>query len=99
MELLNEILGDRIISKNGIILWPPRSPDLNACDFFLWGHLKQKLYRTEMNDIEELKFRIQKEIADIKPDKLQKVFENFKNKLKFVWRYGKHKTDVIFKSK
>ncbi|GFW82231.1 transposable element Tcb2 transposase [Trichonephila clavipes] len=22
-------------------LWPPRSPDLNPCEFWLWGHLKQ----------------------------------------------------------
>ena len=23
------------IGKNGPVLWPPRSPDLNPCDFFL----------------------------------------------------------------
>ncbi|KAJ8962740.1 hypothetical protein NQ318_001138, partial [Aromia moschata] len=26
------------------ISWPPRSPDLNPCDFFIWGDLKQKVY-------------------------------------------------------
>ncbi len=24
--------------------WPPRSPDLNPCDFFLWGYLKDRVY-------------------------------------------------------
>ena len=24
--------------------WPPRSPDLTPCDFFLWGYLKAKVY-------------------------------------------------------
>ena len=23
--------------------WPPRSPDLNPCDFYLWGYLKSRL--------------------------------------------------------
>jgi hypothetical protein len=35
--VFGEINGeDRIISKG---LWPLRSPDLNACDFYLWGKL------------------------------------------------------------
>ena len=27
------------VSKNDspLLLWPPRSPDLTPCDFFLWG--------------------------------------------------------------
>ncbi|KAJ8944789.1 hypothetical protein NQ318_003657, partial [Aromia moschata] len=25
-------------------VWPPRSPDLNKCDFFLWGKLKEFVY-------------------------------------------------------
>ncbi len=25
-------------------MWPPRSPDLNPCDYFLWGFLKDKIY-------------------------------------------------------
>jgi hypothetical protein len=27
-----------------LIPWPPRSPDLIPCDFFLWGYVKDKLY-------------------------------------------------------
>ncbi|GFS78129.1 uncharacterized protein TNCV_1107511 [Trichonephila clavipes] len=32
---------ERVISHQFRHLWPPRSPDLNPCDFWLWGHLKQ----------------------------------------------------------
>ncbi|GFU26238.1 uncharacterized protein TNCV_5106491 [Trichonephila clavipes] len=32
---------ERVISRQFHHLWPPRSPDLNSCDFWLWGHLKQ----------------------------------------------------------
>lgn len=34
MDLLKEFFGNRIISKNAEIAWPPRSPDLTAPDFF-----------------------------------------------------------------
>jgi hypothetical protein len=29
------------IGRDDLILWPPRSPDLNTCDFFVWGYMKQ----------------------------------------------------------
>ncbi len=35
---------DNGIGRGGPISWPPRSPDLTPCDFFLWGHIKSKIY-------------------------------------------------------
>ena len=37
---LNRRFGQRWIGRGGPIPWPPRSPDLNPLDFFLWGHMK-----------------------------------------------------------
>ena len=34
---LNSKFGNKFIDKD---LWPPRSPDLHPCDFYLWGYLK-----------------------------------------------------------
>ncbi|GFX52349.1 uncharacterized protein TNCV_4323671 [Trichonephila clavipes] len=31
---------ERVISRQFRHPWPPRSPDLNPCDFWLWGYLK-----------------------------------------------------------
>jgi hypothetical protein len=42
MELLNEIFGERVISRN---LWPPLSPDLTPSHFYLWTAEKSALYR------------------------------------------------------
>ena len=28
---------NRVVSRNGDIPWPPLSPDLTPCDYFLWG--------------------------------------------------------------
>ena len=44
MEWLSTRFQDRIISRNAEFLWPPYSPDLNPCDFYLWGYLKSKVY-------------------------------------------------------
>jgi hypothetical protein len=47
-------LENRGIGRNGPVLWPTRSTDLSPCDFFLWGHLKQIVYETPVNSVEEL---------------------------------------------
>ena len=33
-----------LISQNSSFGWPPYSPDLNPCDYYLWGYLKSKVY-------------------------------------------------------
>ena len=43
MRVLNEMFSARMISRRGNTEWSARSPDLNACDFFLWGYLKSKV--------------------------------------------------------
>ncbi|GBN93660.1 hypothetical protein AVEN_24970-1 [Araneus ventricosus] len=44
-QLLNLHFGnDRINSHNFATAWPPRSPDMNPCDFWLWGCLKDVVY-------------------------------------------------------
>ena len=32
------------IGRNGLIAWPPRSPDLTLLDLFLWGYVKDEVY-------------------------------------------------------
>ena len=46
--------------------WPPRTPDLTPCDFFLWGHLKSKVYSTPHQNLEEPKERIEIEMTELK---------------------------------
>ena len=31
---------ERWIGRGGPAAWPPRSPDINPLDFFLWGYVK-----------------------------------------------------------
>jgi len=41
------------IGRGGRIPWPPRSPDLNPIDFFVWGFLKSLVYSQEVHTVEE----------------------------------------------
>lgn len=57
-DFLNQEQGRRWIGRAGPVAWPPRSPDLNPLDFFVWGYLKTEVYRTEVDTIDELRQRI-----------------------------------------
>ena len=43
-ELLNEMYQNRVVAIHHNTEWPARSPDLSACDFFLWSYLKNKVF-------------------------------------------------------
>lgn len=55
---LDLIFPNRWIGRLGPIPWPPRSPDLTALDFFLWGFLKDRVFRTIPQTIQEMENRI-----------------------------------------
>jgi hypothetical protein len=52
INVLNEVFENRLISRR---LWPARCPDLNPCDFYLWGNLKDKVYSNNPHTLVELK--------------------------------------------
>ena len=42
--------------------WADRSPDLNPLDYFVWGYLKDNLYRPKPRTMAALKDRIRREM-------------------------------------
>jgi len=36
---------NRLIIRNGPVLWPPISPNLNLLDFYFWGYAKDFMYQ------------------------------------------------------
>jgi len=69
-----------LISLRGDVEWPARSPDLSPCDIFLWGYLKEKVFKHRPRSLEDLKERIQQEIDPIPPDLTWRVM-NFRERL------------------
>jgi len=70
-----------LISLGGDVEWPARSPDLSPCDVFLWGYLKEKVFKHRPRSLEDLKERIQQEIDSIPPELTRKVMKNFWERL------------------
>jgi len=55
MQYIKVNLNDFIPSA----LWPPNSPpDLNTVDYTVWSVLQERVYHTEISDVDELKRRI-----------------------------------------
>ncbi|GBM97317.1 hypothetical protein AVEN_187547-1, partial [Araneus ventricosus] len=63
----------QVIVYGGCIEWPPRSPDLNPLDFFLWGYIKQRVYTTSPPTLQELRNRITDACARVSPAMLYNV--------------------------
>ncbi len=61
MEFLQEFFDD------GLISWPARSPDLTPLDFFLWGYVKDNVFKHNPATIAELKTLITEAVAEITP--------------------------------
>lgn len=93
MAAIRQLFGERVISENGNIQWPPRFPDLSACDFFLWGRHKSQVFLSRPATTEELKGKIREEISEIPVEMLCLT----KRLLECLHRRGAHLQDVIFK--
>ena len=63
---LQQLFPNRVCALGHNPEWPPRSPDLTPCDFFLWGYLKAKVYITPPRDLDELEDRIRLEFVRLR---------------------------------
>ncbi|GFT38085.1 transposable element Tc3 transposase [Trichonephila clavipes] len=77
IDLLKDTFGDRLISRFGPVNWPPRSCDLTPLDYFLWGYVKSLVYVVKPQTFDHLEDNIRRVIADMRPQMLEKVIENW----------------------
>ena len=88
-DYLKDKFGDQFIGKKQ---WPPRSPDLNPCDYFLWGYLKSKVYKPLPYTLDQLKANITREIRNINNSVLNSTFFNFSKRCDLIIeKNGGHK--------
>ncbi|GFX15252.1 putative LOC100569746 [Trichonephila clavipes] len=84
IDLLKDTFGDRLISRFGPVNWPPRSCDLTPLDYFLWGYVKALVYADKPQTLDHLEDNIRRVIADIRPQMLEKVIENWTSRLDYI---------------
>ncbi|GFW45610.1 transposable element Tcb2 transposase [Trichonephila clavipes] len=67
IDLLKDTFGDRLISRFGLVNWPPRSCDLTPLHYFLWGYVKSLVYVDKPQTLDHLEDNIRRVIADMWP--------------------------------
>lgn len=88
-EILFKKFGTRVIGlgfekfHDGGIIWPPYSPDLNPCDFFLFGYLKDTIYKDNPQTLADLEKAIRKAINRIDADMIERVYKSFVRRLEY----------------
>lgn len=93
-RFLNESLPQRWIGRMGnadlaLQFWPPRSPDLTVCDFFLWGYVKDAVYVPPLPmNLNELRNRLTAAVNSVTQDILQRVWDEFSYRLDVVRAAG-----------
>ncbi|GFX16796.1 uncharacterized protein TNCV_2517761 [Trichonephila clavipes] len=98
IDLLKDTFGDRLISRFGPVNWPPRSCDLTPLDYFLWGYVKSLVYADKPQTLDHLEDNIRRVIADIRPQMLEKVIENWTSRLDYIRASrGSPRLEIIFK--
>lgn len=71
----------RWIGRRGPIDWPARSPDLSPMDFFVWGVLKDMVYKEKPRTIPDLRRLINDKFATIDVEVCQKVCRSVASRL------------------
>ncbi|GFV31001.1 putative DD41D transposase [Trichonephila clavipes] len=98
IDLLKDTFGDRLISRFGPVNWPQRSCDLTPLDYFLWGYVKSLVYADNSQTLDYLEDNIRRVIADIRPQMLEKVIENWTSRLDYIRAScGSPMPEIIFK--
>ncbi|GFT82275.1 transposable element Tcb2 transposase [Trichonephila clavipes] len=98
IDLLKDTFVDRLISRFGPVNWPPRSCDLTPLDYFLWGYVKSLVYADKPQTLDHLEDNIRRVIADIRPQMLEKVIENWTSRLDYIRaNRGSPMPEIIFK--
>ena len=80
-DWLKSKFGERFLDKKS---WPPRSPDLNPCDFSVWGDMKNRVYDPKPSNLAELRQNVEREFKKFKKIDKKSIFDNMKKRSQLV---------------
>lgn len=90
LAILDQEFPDRWIGRGTAnhlapVAWPPRSPDLTACDYWLWGYTKGRIFHREQppRTLDELRVAIEEVAAEINDNRelRERVLANYRSRL------------------
>lgn len=95
-QSLVAMFGEQWIGRGGPVEWPPRSPDMTVLDFWLWGYLKEKVYRTAPTTREDMKDRIRRECQLLGEEEVKRAVQNTYTRLeKCLEVQGRHFEHIL----
>ena len=69
-------------NDQSLLLWPSRSPDITACDFFLWGYVKDRVFVPPLpRDLADLEARIIAAVKNIDAPMLTRVWQELEYRI------------------
>lgn len=75
-NILDARFPERWMGRNGPITWPPRSPDLNVLDYFVWGHVKNLVEHRRDSTENEVREAIVAAFDTITPEMIHRATRN-----------------------
>ena len=97
LGVLRPVFKDCTISRRTDVVWPPRSCDLTALDFYLWGALKDNCYADKPEIIDALKDSIREAIGEIQLHTIDYVVKNWTDHVGYCMpSRGSHIKEIIF---
>lgn len=75
-QYLDQQYAGRWFGRGGPVEWPPRSPDMNVCDYFLWGFVKDFVYRRDPQNREIVLGLIHQAFQAITPEMIRSATRN-----------------------
>ena len=79
--------------------WPPESIDITLLDFFLWGFVKDIIYRKKVSNVDDLKARITAVIVSVDMDMFARTWREIDYRLDSSLRQPAHVRKYIGKGR
>ena len=83
-QTVQDILSQKIPLYVPKDIWPSNSPDLNPCDFWMWGVVEQKSNSNAHASVSELTKAIREAASTIDPGEAQRACSAFRRRLESV---------------
>jgi hypothetical protein len=78
---LDRLFPHRWLGIRGPVPFPPRSPDLTVLDYYLWGRLKDIVYRERPTTRENMVQRIRDAIQSLEVAEISRAVNHFKKRV------------------
>ena len=75
----------------------PGLQTLHLWTFFLWGYIKDRVYKTPVHDMDHLKQKIREAVASVTPGMLAATWRELRSRLEFLRENNGDHVEVFFR--